>query len=157
ETRMQLWLAMAQSSTERRLVEHHLTDQHVDGVMLLSLHDEDPLPALLAERGLPTVLGGRSARMLAGGDGSILFVDNDNAGGARRALRGRGRAVPGDVAVVGFEDSAVAERTEPPLTTVHQSVDRMGREMVRLLLARIAGAEARSVVLDTHLVVRESA
>src|SRR5262249_16330184 len=68
DTQMQLWLAMAQSPTERRLVEHHLTDQHVDGVMLLSLHDEDPLPAILAQRGLPTVLGGRSARMLNGGE-----------------------------------------------------------------------------------------
>src|SRR2546430_12957275 len=67
ETNMQLWLAMAQSPDERRLVEHHLTSQHVDGVMLLSLHDEDPLPALLAQRGLPMVLGGRTARMLAGG------------------------------------------------------------------------------------------
>ena len=86
ETRMQLWLAMAQSPTERRLVERHLTDQHVDGVMLLSLHDDDPLPALLADRGLPTVLGGRPARMLAGGDESTLFVDNDNVGGARAAV-----------------------------------------------------------------------
>ena len=45
----------------------------------------------------------------------------------------RGRSVPADVAVVGFEDSAIAGRTEPPLTTVHQSVDQMGREMARLL------------------------
>src|SRR5882757_11552863 len=43
ETRMQLWLAMAQSPAERQLVEHHLTNQHVDGVMLLSLHDDDAL------------------------------------------------------------------------------------------------------------------
>ena len=245
ETQMQLWLAMAQSPAERQLVERHLTDQHVDGVMLLSLHDDDPLPALLADRGLPTVLGGRPARMLAGGGEPMLFVDNDNAGGARaavahllargrrtvavvagpqdmgvgvarlqgyrdalaaagvpgddrlvrygdfsaasgtaamhdlldtrpgldavfaasdlmaagalRALRDRGRSVPDEVAVVGFEDSALAQRTEPALTTVHQSVDRMGREMVRLLLARIAGEQAQPVVLDTHLVVRESA
>jgi DNA-binding LacI/PurR family transcriptional regulator len=250
ETHMQLWLAMAQSPPQRRLVERHLTDQHVDGVMLLSLHDDDPLPVLLAERGLPTVLGGRSARMLAsadldGADGRIAFVDNDNEGGAYaaveyllasgrgtvaviagpqdmgagvarlqgyrnalakagvpgderliaygdfgeasgiaamhelldarpdldavfaasdlmaagalRALRERGRSVPADVAVVGFEDSTIAHRTDPPLTTVHQSVDQMGREMARLLLARIAGEEARSVVLDTYLIVRESA
>src|SRR5256886_9669179 len=102
ETHMQLWLAMAQSKAERDLVEHHLTSQHVDGVMLLSLHDADPLPALLARRGLPTVLGGRSARMLAGGehpDGPLLFVDNDNEGGARTAvedlLSGGRPAIPG--------------------------------------------------------------
>ena len=87
-----------------------------------------------------------------------VFAASDlMAAGALRALRDRGRSVPDEVAVVGFEDSALAQRTEPALTTVHQSVDRMGREMVRLLLARIAGEQAQPVVLDTHLVVRESA
>ena len=87
-----------------------------------------------------------------------VFAASDlMAAGALRALRDRGRSVPDEVAVVGFEDSAPAQRTEPALTTVHQSVDRMGREMVRLLLARIAGEQAQPVVLDTHLVVRESA
>jgi DNA-binding LacI/PurR family transcriptional regulator len=257
DTQMQLWLAMAQSVAERVLVERHLSDQHVDGVLLLSLHDDDPLPGLLAGRGLPTVLGGRTAHMLETGTISIginggqpdgphvSFVDNDNEGGARlavehllnlgrrcvaaiagpqdmgvgkarlrgyrealrlafhpfddrlvaygdfseasgaeamyrllhlnpgldavfaasdlmaagaiRALREQGRIVPKDVAVVGFEDSAVARQTLPPLTTVHQSVEGMGREMARLLLARIAGGPAHSTVLDTHLVVRESA
>ncbi|MGI5244462.1 LacI family DNA-binding transcriptional regulator [Dactylosporangium sp. CA-139066] len=253
DTQMQLWLAMAQSTAERQLVERHLSDQHVDGVLLLSLHDDDPLPGLLAGRGLPTVLGGRPAQMLesahTNGNG-VAFVDNDNEGGARtaveyllslgrrcvaaiagpqdmgvgkarlrgyrealrlaarasgaylsddrliaygdfseasgadamyrllhlnpgldavfaasdlmaagaiRALREQGRRIPEDVAVVGFEDSAVARQTLPPLTTVHQSVEGMGREMARLLLARIAGGPAHSTVLDTHLVVRESA
>ncbi len=306
ETGMQLWLAMAQSSAERTLIEPHLTDQHVDGVLLLSLHDDDPLPSILARRGLPTVLGGRPAHMLNGVHSELSFVDNDNAGGARAAVefllsRGRrciaaiagpqdmavgvarlrgyraamrasmngsaesppsrpappapthaesassrpapparthpesppsrpapparthpesppsrpapparthpetdrlvaygdfseasgaaamerllhltpdldavfaasdpmaagalrvlhahGRRVPADVAVVGFDDSAVARQTRPPLTTVHQAVEGMGSEMVRLLLARIGGGPAHSTVLDTHLVVRES-
>src|ERR1700754_2613380 len=56
DTQLQLWLAMAQSPAERERVEHHLTNQHVDGVMLLSLHDADPLPLLLERRGLPVVL-----------------------------------------------------------------------------------------------------
>ena len=55
ETPLQLWLAMAQSKAERERVEHHLTPQHVDGVLLLSLHGDDPLPTLLAQRGLPVV------------------------------------------------------------------------------------------------------
>src|SRR5690606_12784271 len=53
ETPLQLWLAMAQSKAERERVEHHLTPQHVDGVLLMSLHGADPLPTLLAQRGLP--------------------------------------------------------------------------------------------------------
>ena len=94
ETPMQLWLAMAQSPAERERVEHHLTNQHVDGVLLLSLHDADPLPTLLEQRGLPTVLGGRPARMLQPGAQPAYFVDVDNAGGARQAVEylfGRGR------------------------------------------------------------------
>src|ERR1044071_7054224 len=86
DTSLQLWLAMAQSPSQRLMVERHLSDQHVDGVLLLSLHDDDPLPALLVKRGLPTVLGGRPARMLEAGDSEVAFVDNDNEGGARSAV-----------------------------------------------------------------------
>jgi DNA-binding LacI/PurR family transcriptional regulator len=78
--------------------------------------------------------------------------------GAMRSLRSLGRDVPSAVAVVGFEDSPSAAHTDPPLTTVHQPVEAMGREMVRLLLARIGGASPDEplVVLPTHLVVRGS-
>ncbi len=85
ETPLQLWLAMAQSRAERERVHAHLTRQHVDGVLLLSLHDDDPLPALLADRGLPVVFGGRPARMLAGPIGDVSLVDVDNSGGAQQA------------------------------------------------------------------------
>jgi len=269
ETPLQLWLAMAQSPAERERVEHHLTSQHVDGVLLLSLHDDDPLPVLLEQRHLPTVLGGRPARMMPyartgagvqqpipdsiGALGAparseaMWFVDVDNAGGARQAvshlvaagrqriatvagsqdmgvglarlagyrqacaeagrsvddgliacgdfseasgaaamrqllqrrpdldavfvasdlmaagalrvLREAGRQVPQDVAVVGFEDSAVARQTDPPLTTVHQPVEEMGRQMARLLVSRIRREQLTEpyVVLATHLVIRQSA
>ena len=64
-----------------------------------------------------------------------------------------------DVAVVGFEDSTLARQTEPPLTTVHQPVEEMGRQMAALLVARIQGehSDPGQVVLPTHLVVRQSA
>jgi DNA-binding LacI/PurR family transcriptional regulator len=84
-TPLQLWLAMASTPAERVRVDQHLTSQHVDGVLLLSLHDDDPLPALLAERGLPLVLGGRPARMLTAPPPETYFVDVDNIGGARQA------------------------------------------------------------------------
>lgn len=239
DTQLQLWLAMAQSPTERQRVELHLTSQHVDGVMLLSLHESDPLPQLLRQRGLPAVLGGRPV----GADQAISYVDMDNVKGARaavdfllgtgrrrvatiagpqdlgvgvdrlagyraaieaskteplieygdfsedsgveamrkllarqpdldavfvasdlmaagaiRALRDAGRRVPKDVAIVGFEDSAVARQTDPPLTTVYQPVEEMGRQMARLLVSLIKGEdEFAHVLLDTHLVHRNSA
>lgn len=238
DTPLQLWLAMAQSPAEQQRVEHHLTSQHVDGVLLLSLHESDDLPQLLIQRGLPAVLGGRPV----GAGQQISYVDIDNVGGAKAAvdhlkslgrrkvatiaglqdmgvgvdrlegyrqasapgstesliaygdwgeasgaeamrdlltrapdldavfvasdlmaagalktLRERGKRVPQDVAVVGFEDSPIAAQTDPPLTTVYQPVEEMGRQMVRLLLARIKGEEDQGrVLLDTHLVRRGS-
>lgn len=95
ETPLQLWLALATSPEERVRVHQHLTPQHVDGVLLLSLHAEDPLPAMLAEKDVPVVLGGRFARMLDEPEkAGVSFVDVDNVGGARLAtshLVGNGR------------------------------------------------------------------
>ena len=77
---------------------------------------------------------------------------------AVRVLRAEGRRVPDDVAVIGFDDSEAARHADPPLTTVHQPLEQMGREMARLLLAQLHGLPApRPVVLPTHLAVRESA
>jgi DNA-binding LacI/PurR family transcriptional regulator len=76
--------------------------------------------------------------------------------GALEALRARGRRVPEDVAVVGFDDLAeIAEATDPPLTTVHQDVGEMGRLMARLLFDR--PSDLPSVVVPTRLVLRASA
>src|SRR5919198_1062708 len=78
------------------------------------------------------------------------------AAGALDALRAAGRRVPEDVAVVGFDDSVVSRWSEPRLTSVAQPVEEMGRQITRLLLARIAGEAAGvSVILHTNLVVRE--
>jgi DNA-binding LacI/PurR family transcriptional regulator len=66
--------------------------------------------------------------------------------------------VPEDVAVVGFDDAPMALFTDPPLTSVHQSPEQMGREMVALLLDQVDnGAPAgTATVLPTQLVVRAS-
>ncbi|MEU1025257.1 substrate-binding domain-containing protein, partial [Streptomyces sp. NPDC005904] len=92
-----------------------------------------------------------------------VFAANDlSASGALRVLRERGRRVPDDVAVVGFDDMLpVAEQTEPPLTTVRQDIEGMGRLMARMLLRGREGegpaAEPSGVVLPTALVRRASA
>ncbi|GAA2469517.1 LacI family DNA-binding transcriptional regulator [Streptomyces thermolineatus] len=89
-----------------------------------------------------------------------VFAASDvMAAGALQVLREHGRRVPEDVAVVGFDDSIVARHTDPPLTSVRQPVEEMGRTMARLLLEQIAepGGERRHVVLDTELVLRDSA
>src|SRR5690606_20271563 len=61
--------------------EDYLTTQHVDGVLLTSLHAEDPLPAKLEANGVPTVLGGRPP-----GVSPVSYVDVDNRSGAREAV-----------------------------------------------------------------------
>lgn len=95
-------------------------------------------------------------------DLDAVFVASDfMASGALQTLRERGRRVPEDVAVVGFDDlTSIAETTDPPLTTVHQDVEEMGRLMARLLFVRAAQdgtADVSSVVVPTRLVVRKSA
>ncbi len=61
--------------------------------------------------------------------------------GALRALQESGREVPAEVSVVGFDDAPIARQANPPLTTVHQPIEEMGREMARLLVARIRREE----------------
>ncbi|SOD62429.1 transcriptional regulator, LacI family [Streptomyces zhaozhouensis] len=89
-----------------------------------------------------------------------LFVANDlMAQGALHVLRERGRSVPGDVAVVGFDDSSAALSCRPALTTVRQPIEEMAAEMTRLLLDRLdqPGARPTSVIFEPTLVRRQSA
>jgi DNA-binding LacI/PurR family transcriptional regulator len=238
---LQLVLLMPDSAADESRTARYLTAGHVDGVLLGSLHGEDPLPGQLAASGIPVVLVGRPPR-----DADVTYVDVDNEEGARRATghlisQGRrrvatiagpadmaagndrlagyrdaladaaipvdkallatadftyeggvaamerllaarpnldavfcasdlmaagalavlisaGRRVPEDVAVVGFDDSPIAATSRPPLTSVRQPIEEMGREMVNLLLDLIAHNDrvARRVVLATELILRES-
>jgi DNA-binding LacI/PurR family transcriptional regulator len=106
--------------------------------------------------------GGRAAmdRLLARVPAiDAVFAASDLLGlGAVAALRAARRAIPGDVAVVGFDDSPLATTTEPNLSSVRQPIEEMGREMARLLVQdiRSPGGPPRRVILDTELVVRGS-
>ena len=241
ETGVQLLLLIAQDLADRGRLERYVVGGHVDGVLLASLHGDDPLPGILERAGVPAVLVGRpagpplgsyvdadtrggaaravdhlarrgrrriatitgpldmgvgldrldgyrgglaaagldadpglvepgdfteeggaaaTARLLErpGPPVDAIFAASDlMAAGALRALRAAGRRVPEDVAVVGFEDSAVARYAQPPLTTVRQPIEEMGRQATRLLLAMMAGeAGGMHLILDTELVVRAS-
>jgi DNA-binding LacI/PurR family transcriptional regulator len=89
------------------------------------------------------------------------------ASGALQVLRERGRRVPDDVALVGFDDSVIARHMDPPLTSVRQPIEEMGRTMADVLLAHITARRATDEpgaarmprshrVLPTELVVRAS-
>jgi DNA-binding LacI/PurR family transcriptional regulator len=242
QTHLQLVLLMTQAGqTPERLSQY--ARAHVDGALVISAHGADPLPALLAESRLPTILMGRSFATTAPG---LPYVDADNIGGAHaavdhlvgigrrriahicgamdmsagidrlqgyrdglarhglaadealieqghfleqggfdamvtllervpdldavfcasdlmatgalHALDSAGRSVPGDVSVIGFDDTAAARHTRPRLTTIRQPIDAMGRAMIELLTASIRGAtRVDNVVLPTELVRRASA
>jgi LacI family transcriptional regulator len=90
---------------------------------------------------------------------TAMFVQNDYmAIGAIRALYERGRAVPGDVAVVGCDDAPVAPYTVPSLTTVRVPFEDTGRVAMELLLRIVAGGAAptTSTLLPVELVARAS-
>ena len=88
-----------------------------------------------------------------------LFVASDlMATGAISVLHERGRSVPGDVAVVGFDDSSAATSGEIGLTTVHQPSREMGVEMASMLLALLRNETTeRARVMPTRMVLRDSA
>jgi DNA-binding LacI/PurR family transcriptional regulator len=67
-----------------------------------------------------------------------------------------GRAVPDDVAVVGFDDNLVARYTDPPLTTVAQPIRQLGWEMAKMVVSLMDGEQPGPLILPTRLVVRDS-
>ena len=241
----QLVLLLTEGRDDYARVGRYLAGGHVDGALAFSLHLDDPLAGLIHGAGVPTVFGGRPGW---GEDTrGAVYVDSDNRGGAReavrhlvglgrtriahitgpldqtsavdrldgfrdvmvdadprlvvesdftpvggeramrellercpevdavfaandlmasgalRVLRDQGRRVPDDVAVIGFDDMLpVAEQTDPPLTTIRQDIEEMGRLMARLLLRGLDRRTAEaglpsSVVLPTTLVRRVSA
>lgn len=89
---------------------------------------------------------------------TAVFAANDQmALGLLRALHEKGRAVPKEVSVVGFDDMDEAAHFWPPLTTVRQSFDEVGRRAVAALLAEITnGGAAVAITVPTELIVRAS-
>ncbi|RMG87753.1 MAG: LacI family transcriptional regulator [Chloroflexi bacterium] len=86
-----------------------------------------------------------------------IFIASDSmAIGAMRAIREAGLQVPDDVAIVGFDDLPTAVQTDPPLTTIHQPIDEVGRLAVSTLLDLADNPETtpREIILPTKLVIR---
>ncbi|MGW1023862.1 LacI family DNA-binding transcriptional regulator [Streptomyces sp. NPDC002577] len=82
ETRTQLQLVLVRDQQERDQLTESVAERRVDGVLLVSVHEHDPLPGLLEDLGLPTVLAGRR-----GPSESLTHVHSDNTGGAAAAVR----------------------------------------------------------------------
>jgi LacI family transcriptional regulator len=90
-----------------------------------------------------------------------VFAANDlMAMGAMLAIREAGLRIPQDIAIAGFDDIPAARLVNPPLTTINQFQENLGRKAAEMLFERISGSlpeEGRTVEAPFELVLRESA
>lgn len=119
----------------------------------------EPDPALQFDAVTSDEAGYAAARRLIGGGATFdaVFAASDViAIGAMRALDEAGRSVPGDVAVVGFDNIPAASMTHPPLSTIMQDTQGAGELLVETLLAHIEGSDPPPTRLPTRLIARAS-
>lgn len=118
------------------------------------------LPEDAVERAMFSLEGGRAAaaRLMRRGITGIICASDPLALGAVRAARREGLRVPEDISVVGYDDSAFMNCTEPPLTTMRQPIEAMGRAAVELLVTQIQGGSVTpgELLFEPELVVRGS-
>jgi LacI family transcriptional regulator len=91
---------------------------------------------------------------------SVFAVNDLMAMGAMLAIREAGLHIPQDIAIAAFDDIPAAELTNPPLTTINQHQENMGRQAAEMLFEQIMGKappEVRIVEMPFDLVIRESA
>jgi DNA-binding LacI/PurR family transcriptional regulator len=104
--------------------------------------------------------GGRAAatQLVKRGITAIICASDILALGALRAVRRLGLEVPDDVSVIGYDDSAFMNCTDPPLSTVRQPIEAMGHAAVALLIDQIAGnpVAGEEMLFEPELVVRAS-
>ena len=112
------------------------------------------------EHALFSLEGGQAAttRLLRHGVTGVICGSDVLALGAIRAIRRAGLSVPGDVSVVGYDDSAFMNCTDPPLTTVRQPIESMGKAAVALLVNQIENTAVypEELLFEPELVVRGS-
>jgi LacI family transcriptional regulator, repressor for deo operon, udp, cdd, tsx, nupC, and nupG len=99
-----------------------------------------------------------ATRLIGAGAGALICASDVTAIGAIRAAHRMGLSVPRDVSIIGYDDSPVMACTDPPLTTVRQPVDAIGRVAVSLLLHQIHGQPAvdQELLFEPELVMRST-
>jgi DNA-binding LacI/PurR family transcriptional regulator len=151
-TGVQLAVMMAANDADHAKLGSYVRGGHVDGVLLISVHDDDPLPGQLIRAGVPLVMGGRPAATLKGGSS----VDSDNRQGAVLAaehLIGLGRtrlavlAGPHDMTAAvdrldGFRAGVRAAGLEPPAVVYGDFTRESGAAALREVLRRRPDVDA---------------
>lgn len=107
-----------------------------------------------------TEMGGYVAmqRLLPYKPDAVCVASDTMARGALRALRNAGVAVPGQIAVIGFDDLPASAISDPPLTTIRQPIRRVGALAVENLIdiLKNKAEPPRCVIMPTQLVIRNS-
>jgi DNA-binding LacI/PurR family transcriptional regulator len=118
------------------------------------------LPQELVQRTRFSLEGGHAAasKLIEAGATGIICASDPLALGAIRAARRAGLTVPGDLSIVGYDDSAFMSCTDPPLTTVRQPIEAIGRAAVEMLVGQIEGApvSAEELYFEPEIVARGS-
>jgi LacI family transcriptional regulator len=133
----------------RRQAFHSATEAYAPRVKVTAVENEDGMD------------GGRAAMrdLLASGfrPTAVACVNDVMAVGAIRELHARGIRVPEDMSVTGFDNIALAEYTQPPLTTADVPREAVGRLLCEALLGATPPSPPRKeIVVETQLIVRES-
>jgi LacI family transcriptional regulator len=143
--------ATAPDAKERRRAMHAVIDAYPETTLVGSYNGRFSVDS-----------GRQGTRALLDAVGELpdaLICANDQmAIGALRALADKGIRVPDDIAVVGFDDIFPASLCDPPLTTVHQAIRKLGERACERLTQRIADPTLRPTleILPTELVLRSS-
>ena len=115
-------------------------------------------PSEFVERTRFGLEGGHAAaaRLIERGVTGIICASDPLALGAIRAARRVGLSVPGDLSVIGYDDSVLMSCTDPPLTTIRQPIDAIGRAAVEMLAGQIEGlpVSADELFFEPELVAR---
>ena len=119
-----------------------------------------PLADELVESTRFSLEGGHAAatKLIARGVTGIVCASDPLALGAIRAARRAGLGVPHDLSVVGYDDSVFMACTDPPLTTVRQPIEAIGRAAVEILAGQIEGSPvpAEELFFEPEIVARGS-
>jgi DNA-binding LacI/PurR family transcriptional regulator len=136
-------------------------EQRLEGFMAATIEFDLKVPkSHIVEGDWSRESGYNNAKKLLAKNPNIdaIFCSNDvMALGAITAIQEAGKTVPGDVAVIGFDDSYLAQNSHPGLTSVRQDIGGLGAEAAKMILARLRGEEVHSEILPCELIIRETA
>ncbi|WP_116995993.1 LacI family DNA-binding transcriptional regulator [Desertimonas flava] len=140
--------------------DHVPSNRKVDGARAAAARHGVTIDDERIGRTMFSAEGGQAAstELLGTGVSAIVCASDPLALGAVRAVRRSGRTVPGDVSIVGFDDSAFMKHTDPPMTTVRQPIESMGRAAVERLVSQLDGRRdgPTELLFAPELVVRAS-